>query len=175
MMGAGPGEPLLFPEQKPITPEVQQEINVLKSELQDIKNALKDDSDNIDLLLQKSELLGRLTEMSPLMEKMQYGMEISQTFDRILELDANNIGGRIGRGAVRLFTPEAFGGNVDEAIRDFEFVLQTVPDEPQPNFYMGMAYQRKGENEKAVQHLKKALEADPQHAEAKKLLEQISQ
>ncbi len=159
-----------FPPQKPLDEETKKIIQQLKDDLKEMDKSINQNPNNAELYVQKGDILGQLTELSEPMDKMVYGMQIGKVFEKALEVDPENIGGHIGRGAVRFFTPEAFGGDLKGALSDFQFVLDKDPDNVQTHIFMGMVYQRQEQKDKALTHLQKAIELDPDNKQAQDLL-----
>ena len=162
-----------MPPSPPKDAETLKRIDALKERLEALNQSIKENPEDAELYVQKGETLGQLCQLLEPMEQMTYGMEIGTVFEKAVELDPNNVGARIGRGAVRLLTPEMFGGNLDGAISDFEFALSIIPDNETVNNFMGMACVRKDRKEDAKKYLQKALEANPNNQQAKDLLESI--
>jgi tetratricopeptide (TPR) repeat protein len=68
--------------------------------------------------------------------------------------------------------PEGFGGDVDGAIEDLEFVVQKDPCH-ESYYYLGIAYKRKGLTDKAKKAFKKSLEIKPDYAKAATALAEL--
>ncbi|GAF69569.1 unnamed protein product, partial [marine sediment metagenome] len=52
--------------------------------------------------------------------------------------------------------------------------VKLYPDEARAHFYLGLAYEKKGEITLAVKHIKKATEIDPSWARVKRKLEELN-
>ncbi len=98
---------------------------------------------------------------------------MSAAYEKAIELEPDNVGGHFGRGMIRFYTPKAFGGDLDGAISDFEFVISKASSNLQAHFFLGMAYNQKGEKDKAIATFEKILTLDPQNQGAKKQLAQL--
>ncbi|MEW6234554.1 MAG: CotH kinase family protein [Candidatus Omnitrophota bacterium] len=162
-----------MPTPAPMTEEKRQKIQKLKAELKEKNLQIQNNPNNSELYVQKGEILGKLTELVDPIEQMTYGIELGAVFEKAVELDPNSLGGHFGRGAVRFFTPEPFGGSLEGAASDFQFVLSKDPKNEQANFFMALVYQRKNEKDKAAEHLQKVIEINPNHQQAKELLKAI--
>lgn len=160
-----------LPPQPPMTDEIKAKIQTLKNSLKEINQSIQKNSGDAELYVQKGVILGQLIELVEPMDKMMYGMELGQAYEKAIALDPNSIGGHIGRGAVRLFTPEAFGGNLEGALSDIQFALDKDPNNEQANFFMGMIHQRNNQIEEAKASFKKVLELNPNNQQAKSLLQ----
>jgi tetratricopeptide (TPR) repeat protein len=139
------------------------------SEALDMADALlAKDPDNADLHAWKGHVMGSLAQGNPA-DMMKYGMGATQEYETALRLDPENADGHFGRGMVRLMAPPGFGGDLEGAVADFEAAVAKKPF-AEAYFRLGMAYQKKGDVEKAKAAYKKALELEPGHEEAAKAL-----
>lgn len=170
---AGPAGAFPFPPQPPMTDEIRTQILSMKDTLQEINQSIEKDAGNAELYVRKGEILGKLIELVEPLEKMSYGMELGMSFEKAIELDPDSIGGHLGRGAVRFFTPEAFGGDLEGAITDIQFVLSKEPSNEQAHFFMGMIFQRKNQIEEAKASFQKVLEINPENQAVKELLKTL--
>lgn len=117
--------------------------------------------------------MGELIQTGGTIDAMKYGSKMADAFEKAIELDPENIGGHFGRGMIRLFAPSLFGGDLDGAIADFEFILSKESSSVEANLLLGSAYNRKDMKDKAIACFEKVLELEPQNQEAKKQLEQL--
>ena len=129
---------------------------------------LAKDPNNADLHAWKGHAMGSLAQGNPA-DMMKYGMGAMQEYETALDLDPDNSDGHFGRGMVRLMAPPGFGGDLDGAIQDFEAAVAKDPL-PEAYFYLGEAYQKKGQNDQAKAAYKKALAIRPNYPEATKAL-----
>jgi tetratricopeptide (TPR) repeat protein len=161
----------------PPAPQAMEEIDTRKkameARLEQIEASIQENPMNAQLYAEKELTMAELAGMSEPAEQMKYALGMTEAFEKSLELDPENILGHFGRGLVRLFTPEAFGGDLDGAISDFEFVLNKEPSNVQTHFFIAFAYNRKGLKDKAIAHFEKVLELDPQNQQAKQELEKL--
>jgi tetratricopeptide (TPR) repeat protein len=153
--------------------ETQGRENELKARLKIIDEQIKENPANADLYAEKGGAIGALVEIGGPMTAMQYLGEMREAFDKAIELNPEHIGGRMGRGMIRFHVPPGFGGDLDGAIADFEFIIGKIPFNKEVHLMLGMAYHRKGENEKAIVHFEKVLELDPENTQAKAQLEEL--
>ncbi len=62
---------------------------------------------------------------------------------------------------------------VNEALEVLKYNVKLYPGDPRAQFYLGLAYEKKGEKTLAVKHIKKASEIDPSWARVKRKLEEL--
>jgi len=142
----------------------------LPEALQMVEALLAKDPACPDLHAWKGHIMGNLAQGNPL-DMMKYGMGAMQEYETALQLDQKNTDAHFGRGMVRLMAPQGFGGDLDGAIQDFEASL--AKPTPEAHFYMGEAYKKKGQPDKAKAAYQKALALNPNYAEAKKALDEL--
>lgn len=129
-------------------------------------------------------LLGTKIGLKP-EEAMFIGMEIDRYFSTALEKDPENPRVNLLKGIDLLYTPEQFGGGAKNALKYLErsislFEKKKIEDPLKPSWgkeeaytYLGMAWQRMNEKEKAYEALKKALEINPSFGYARIQLNQL--
>lgn len=117
---------------------------------------------------------------------MSLGFEIFQYFGKAIEKSADNPRVHLLKGVSDLFTPEQFGGGPDAAIKTLSrcvelFEKEDIHDPVKPSWgedeaytFLGMAYNQKGETDKAKEAFKKALELNPDYGLAKKELSKLT-
>jgi tetratricopeptide (TPR) repeat protein len=170
----GPGDQgMNLPPMQPMTEETKAKVKEMEAQLQEIEALIQNDSQNAALYVQKGQLMGQITEIGGMMEKMKYGMGMKEAFEKAVELDPETIEGHLGRGIIRFFIPQQFGGDPEGALADFQFVLNKEPHHVQANFFWGLYLMRKGDIEKAAAAFHTVLELDPSNKEARRILEQI--
>lgn len=63
---------------------------------------------------------------------------------------------------------------VNEALEVLKYNVNLYPNEARAHFYLGLAYEKKGELTLAVKHIKKAVEIDPSWTRVKRKLEELN-
>jgi len=63
---------------------------------------------------------------------------------------------------------------INEALEAYQLNIKLYPGNPYAHYYLGLAYEKNGQNTLAVKHLKKALEMLPTWVSAKKKLEELN-
>ena len=62
---------------------------------------------------------------------------------------------------------------IDEALEILKYNVNLYPGEPNAHFYLGLAYEKKGEIELAIKHIKKAVDIDPSWTRVKRKLDEL--
>lgn len=153
--------------------ELKAKRKALKAKLERIEAGIKEDATNAELYVEKGGTMGELIQTGGTMDAMKYASKMADAFEKAIELDPESIGGHFGRGMIRLFAPSLFGGDLDGAIADFEFILSKESSSVEANLLLGSAYNRKDMKDKAIACFEKVLELEPRNQEAKKQLEQL--
>jgi|GEM_PF-555773 len=116
---------------------------------------------------------------------MLLGLKIYEYFVKAFEKDPDNPRINLLKGMSDLYTPEAYGGGADNAIKTLEksvtlFEKEDIKDPIKPSWgkeeaytFLGIAYKQKKDYEKAREFLKKALEINPNFGLAAKELTEI--
>ena len=136
--------------------------------------------DNLDILLEQNDKDAQsLAKMARLngatmafnnWKAMYLGPQSEKLVDRALAAEPENPDAWMQRGSSRLFTPEMFGGDVEEAIAAFEKAVKYY--EEQPNHtgnwryldalaWLGQAYQKGDRSAEAADVFSKALTVEP--------------
>lgn len=139
--------------------------------LEVVEALIAQDPQNAELYAWKGNIMGSMAQGNP-MDMMKYGMGAMQAYEKALQLDPDNVTAHFGRGMGRMMAPEGFGGDLDGAVEDFEFVCKKGPF-PEAFYQLGLAYNRKGLTDKAKESFKKALELKPDYPEAARALAEI--
>jgi len=163
------------PQQQLPKEEIKAKREELEARLEEAEASILANPMDPDLYVEKGSVIGELLQVTGPMDAMKYLPQINEAFEKAIQLDPEHVGGHIGRGMVRLHTPEMFGGDLDGAISDLEFVLSKEPSSVDANLGMGLAYTRKELKDKAIAQFEKVLELDPQNRLAKGQLEQLRQ
>ena len=137
-----------------------------------VESLIASQPENAELYAWKGTIMGALAQGDNPADMIKYGMGAMEAFETSLNLDPNNVRGRMGRGVGRLMAPEGFGGDVDGAIEDLKVALEKDPF-PEAYFYLGEAHKRKGEIGLAKQSYQEALLLKPDYPAAKKALDAL--
>ena len=155
---------------------------------------METDMDGAIVLLEESEsFLAKSIEIEPMAEShalmsvvlgmqivddaqaMTLGMRLGAELGRAKALDPRNPRVRLLEGISALYTPPAFGGGFDAAVRHFlaaiELFAEDAPEPPLPAWglaeahaWLGQAYAEMGKVEEAREAYERALELEPEYA-----------
>ncbi|MBN1272216.1 MAG: amidohydrolase family protein [Candidatus Aminicenantes bacterium] len=116
---------------------------------------------------------------------MTAGMESATHFNKAFQKEPESPRVNLLQGISLLYTPEMYGGGLDKAMPLLEKAVSLYEEKTdkgllQPDWghedaltFLGMAYARKGENDKAEQSFKKALEVNPEYGLAAEELKKL--
>ena len=114
----------------------------------------------------RGNALGTLSDQAKdMMQAAQYGLGALQEFETAIQLDPNNVTGRLGRGVANLMAPPPFG-NLDRALEDLHEVLEAEPRNAEAHYYLGLACTKRGDSTRARAAFQKAIELRPDHSAA---------
>lgn len=102
-----------------------------------------------------------------------YGPKADKLIKKAQSLNPQNPDIYLAMGKSYLYTPVAFGGSKKKAINSFEKVLQLCPDYYQGYLWLGKAHLIRGENDKAMEFLQKALKLAPDNRMAREELKRL--
>ncbi len=108
---------------------------------------------------------------SNLLLALRYGKCASEAIKRALELDPNSARAWLSRGVGNYYLPPALGGGVEQAIRDFEKVIQLDSRSAEAHLWLGIALRKAKRNAEARRAIARSLELNPHRIWAKQQLE----
>ena len=164
--GAAPRKPASLEELKRLFDAKKYEDAVSMSDV-----LIAKDPKNAELHVWKGRVMGSLAQGNPV-DMMKYGAGAMQEFEMALTLNPDSPEAHLGRGIGRLMAPLGFGGDLPGAVTDFEAAVTKKPS-AEAYFYLGEAYHKMGQSEKASAAYKKALAMRPNYPEATKALAEI--
>ena len=85
------------------------------------------------------------------------GAAARRAFERALAIDPQLPEARLARGLYSMYV----GGNLDQALADFESVVSSRPSAAEAHSVLGLALRRRARFEEALEHLKRASDLDP--------------
>ncbi len=135
-----------------------------------VQNLLQAEPENAEYHAWHGNILGTLSNDAKDMIKMaEYGMAAFAAFERALQLDPDNVTGRLGRGIAKLMAPPPFG-NIEGALTDLKRAINLDERNTEGHFFLGLLHKKQGDLARARIELQKTLALDPGHAAAKREL-----
>lgn len=140
-----------------------------------VRILLQNEPNNAEYHAWHGNILGTLANESKDMMKMaEYGMASFAAFDRSIQLDPDNISGRLSRAMANFMAPPPFG-NEESALADFAKVVALDDQNIEGHFHLGLLYKKRGDLDKTRVEFHKVIELDSSHVAAKKELAAISE
>lgn len=120
---------------------IEQTVHHYELSLQAIEAYLKIEKDS-EGLRQYSEVQGQMILLRPPGYALKNGLSVKRTLKKSLKLNPDNIKSKIMEGASDIYTPAAYGGNIDKGIEKLEelILLPGCDREDIFNIYTGIAY-----------------------------------
>lgn len=120
---------------------LEQTVYYYDLSLQAIDAYLKIQKDS-EGLRQYSEVQGQMILLRPPGYAIKNGMSVKRTLKKSLKLDPDNTKSRIMDGASDIYTPIAYGGNIDKGIKKLKEILTLSACDREDifNIYTGIAY-----------------------------------
>lgn len=103
-----------------------------------------------------------------LMSAFKYGKCAREEIESALSLDPKSAWAYLGRGVGNYYLPEAFGGGIDIAIRDFRQASALKPTLADSWLWLGIALRKKGDSISAKKAMQKAMELAPERVWTRK-------
>jgi tetratricopeptide (TPR) repeat protein len=101
---------------------------------------------------------------------LRHGHCAMASIDKALELDPKSSDARLSRGVGMYYLPSAFGGGIDEAIRDFRKAIALNPNSDDAWLWLGIALRKANRRAEAHQAIEKSLQLNPNRVWAKQQL-----
>lgn len=102
---------------------------------------------------------------------LRHGQCALQSISKAIELDGKSALAHMSRGVGNFYLPPAFGGGVDQAIKDLQRATALNPKLAEAHMWLGIALRKAGRNAEARASLARAVELNPHRIWAKKQLE----
>ncbi|GAB5559378.1 MAG: hypothetical protein SynsKO_10250 [Synoicihabitans sp.] len=136
------------------------------------EEAVAADPENAKLLTDYAmSLTVRIGEVNFMSQGMIAG-KMLKAYKKSVEIDPTHVVGWIGLSRYYLNAPPIAGGSADKAEGYAQEVLKLVPF--LGHVEMGLVEEKRGNIDKAAEHFRAALEANPDHGEAKASLERVT-
>lgn len=102
---------------------------------------------------------------------LKYGRCARASIDKAIELDPKSARAYLSRGVGNYYLPPAFGGGIDEALKDFDKAIQLEPNFAEAYLWRGIALRKAKRNEEARKEIQKSLELNPKRVWTRQQLE----
>jgi tetratricopeptide (TPR) repeat protein len=115
-------------------------------------------------------LCGQMVSSSSL-AGLKYGKCALDSVDKALELDPKSSMAYLSHGVGNYYLPQAFGGGMDLAIKDFRKAIELNPKNADAWLWLGVALRRSNQPAEAQKAFAKSLEINPNRVWARQQLE----
>jgi tetratricopeptide (TPR) repeat protein len=106
-----------------------------------------------------------------LLQGMKYGHCAQDEVNRAVQLDPKSAINYVSRGVGNYYLPQALGGGIELAIKDFQKALELEPQSGDAHLWLGLAFRKVNRNADARKEFQKALELNPSRVWAKQQLD----
>jgi tetratricopeptide (TPR) repeat protein len=130
--------------------------------------SLKPDSAEYQRLL--GTLCGQMISSSSL-AGLRYGKCALDSVDKAIQLDPKSSMAYLSHGVGNYYLPQAFGGGVDLAIKDFRKAIELNPKNADAWVWLGVALRRNNQPAEAQKAFEKSLEINPNRVWARQQLD----
>ncbi len=115
-------------------------------------------------------LCGQMVSSSSL-AGLKYGKCALDSVDKAIQLDTKSSMAYLSHGVGNYYLPQAFGGGVDLAIKDFRKAIELNPKNSDAWLWLGVALRRSNQPAEAQKAFAKSLEINPNRVWARQQLE----
>lgn len=115
-------------------------------------------------------LCGQMISSSSL-AGLKYGKCALDSVDKAIQLDPKSSMAYLSHGVGNYYLPQAFGGGVDLAIKDFRKAIELNPKNADAWLWLGVALRRSNQPAEAQKAFEKSLEINPNRVWARQQLE----
>lgn len=130
--------------------------------------SIKPDSAEYQRLL--GTLCGQMISSSSL-AGLKYGKCALDSVDKAIQLDPKSSMAYLSHGVGNYYLPQAFGGGVDLAIKDFRKAIELNPKNADAWLWLGVALRRSNQPAEAQKAFEKSLEINPNRVWARQQLD----
>jgi len=133
--------------------------------------SMKPDSAEYQRIL--GTLCGQMVSSSSL-AGLKYGKCALDSVDRAIELDPKSSMAYLSHGVGNYYLPQAFGGGVELAIKDFRKAIELNPKNADAWLWLGITLRRSNQSAEAQKALEHSLEINPNRVWAKEQLQKTA-
>lgn len=130
--------------------------------------SMKPDSAEYQRIL--GTLCGQMVSSSSL-AGLKYGKCALDSVDKAIQLDPKSSMAYLSHGVGNFYLPQAFGGGIDLAIKDFRKSIDLNPKNADAWLWLGVALRRSNQPAEAQKAIERSLEINPNRVWAKQQLE----
>ncbi len=130
--------------------------------------SMKPDSAEYQRIL--GTLCGQMVSSSSL-AGLKYGKCALDSVDKAIELDPKSSAAYLSHGVGNYYLPQAFGGGIELAIKDFRKAIDLNPKNADAWLWLGIALRRSNQPAEAQKALARSLEINPNRVWARQQLE----
>lgn len=102
---------------------------------------------------------------------LKYGKCALESVNKAIELDPKSSDAYVSHGVGNYYLPQALGGGVDLAVKDFRKAIELNPKSAEAYLWLGVALRKLNQPEEARQALAKSVELNPNRIWAKQQLD----
>ena len=106
---------------------------------------------------------------------LKYGRCALDEVNRALEIDPKSALNHMSRGVGNYYLPQALGGGVELAVKDFQDAIALDPKSAEAHLWLGIALRRLNRNPEAFKEFELAVKLNPARVWAKQQLEKTPQ
>jgi tetratricopeptide (TPR) repeat protein len=92
---------------------------------------------------------------------LRHGKCALEAIDKAVQLDPKSSDVQLSHGVGMLYLPQAFGGGIDQAIRDFRTAIALNPNSADAWLWLGVALRKSNQPEEARKAIQKSLQINP--------------
>jgi tetratricopeptide (TPR) repeat protein len=105
---------------------------------------------------------------------LKYGKCALDSVNKAIELDPKSSMAFLSHGVGNYYLPQAFGGGLDLAVKDFRKAIDLNPKNADAWLWLGIALRRSNQNAEAQKAFAQSLEINPNRVWAKQQLEKVA-
>jgi phenylacetate-CoA ligase len=141
--------------------------------IENFQQAIKINPEQAEAYAWLAACYGKLIDQGNLLVKISQLPNLKRTAAMAVQKDRFSPMARGVSGLVQLKTPEDFGGNVRQALREFKLSIYLGSLDPDVWIYLAEAYFKLNEGSAAREALKRGLQLQPEHVDALALLKKL--
>lgn len=105
------------------------------------------------------------------LQGMKYGHCAQDEVNKAVQLDPKSSENYLARGVGNYYLPQAFGGGLDLAVKDFQKAIELDPQSSGAHLWLGLALRKQNKNADARKEFQKAIDLNPARVWAKQQLD----